>query len=128
MISIDVAYGLLTVDTLRELAVQECILDIELMHRPATGSREREDNADGAWFNDRGEGLVEVDPRSLVEAADNPPSLASFQRPIRIKLVFKNPLAGDDVRAWWSGNKIPRPVALESCELFLHRVEPSRVA
>jgi hypothetical protein len=32
--------------------------------------------ADGAWFNDRGECLIEVDPLSLLEAADDSPGFA----------------------------------------------------
>ena len=38
--SIHKSHGLVTVDSLGQLAMQECVLDIELMHGPATRGSE----------------------------------------------------------------------------------------
>jgi hypothetical protein len=50
--------GLVAVDSLRQSAVEEGILDVELMDRPVSGGGEGEDVANGGKLDDGAEGLV----------------------------------------------------------------------
>jgi hypothetical protein len=82
---------------------------------------------DSARFNDRGEGLVEVDPLPLFEAAHNLACLAALQRSIRFELVLEQSLARDDIDAARSWYESSRAVCLEGRELILHGAPPVRV-
>jgi hypothetical protein len=57
--------------------VEEGIFDIKLVDRPVRGDGEREDNADGARFDDGAESFVVVDAVFLRETADNPTSFVT---------------------------------------------------
>jgi hypothetical protein len=63
--SVDEARRLLTIDLLVKIAVEEGILDVELMNRPGSRDGDAEDDADRGGLDDGAEGLVEVDPRLL---------------------------------------------------------------
>jgi hypothetical protein len=94
------------VDGLREGAVQEHILHIELMNRPGAGDDQREHSAGRGRLDRRAKGLIVVDARSLGEAAKNPTSFVPVQGAVRIELVPENPLADDDVGANGATDKI----------------------
>jgi hypothetical protein len=56
------------------------------------GDGDAEDDADRGRFDNRTEGLVEVNARLLRKAADYPPSLVPSKAAIGVKLVLENPL------------------------------------
>jgi hypothetical protein len=68
---------------------------------PSLGGGNGEHGTDCRWLEHRCEGLLEVDARALVEAAYHPPGLVPFQHAIRVELVFKHPLADDDMGTGW---------------------------
>jgi hypothetical protein len=78
VLSVDEAIRLKIVDTLSQPAMQERVLDIKLVRRPTLGGRQVEHGANSAQFNDRREGLVEIDPLALLEAHHDPTHFAAF--------------------------------------------------
>lgn len=50
---VDEAGGLMAVDAFGKFAVEECILDVELVHRPSSNGGEVEHSADRRWFDNR---------------------------------------------------------------------------
>ncbi len=66
------------------------------------------------------EDLIVVDVGSLGEAVKNPASLVPFQGAVRIKLVLENPLAGDDVGANGTRDKIPGVAGDQGSKFFFH--------
>jgi hypothetical protein len=65
----DEAGGLAVVDRLRQSAVEEGILDVELMDCPIPGEGEGEDDANCGELDDGAEGLVVVHFGALGEAS-----------------------------------------------------------
>jgi hypothetical protein len=53
--------------------------------------------AHGGWFDNRTEGLIEVNTWALCKTAENPARLVSLKGTVSLKLVLENPLAGDDM-------------------------------
>jgi hypothetical protein len=49
------------------------------VHRPLVRRSKVQDREDGARFDHRGEGLVEVDVGALGKSTNNPPCFAAFQ-------------------------------------------------
>jgi hypothetical protein len=88
-VSVDEAGGLAAVDCLRQSAVEEGILDIELMDRLVTGEGEGEDGANSGELDDRDEGLVVVHSGALCEAPKDPTCLVAVEGAIRGQLVAK---------------------------------------
>jgi hypothetical protein len=115
---------LAAVDGLREGAVKEHILHIELMNQSGVGDSQREDGVDRGRLDHQAEGLIVVDAGSLVEAAKNPVSLVPFQGAVGIKLVLKNSLVGDDVGANGARDKIPGVVGNQGSKFFFHGAMP----
>lgn len=70
---------------------------------------------------------MEVDPWALREPTDDPPSLAPFQRAIRVQLVLEDPFAGDDVGVRQSRDECLGAIGLQRVEFLLHRREPRRI-
>jgi hypothetical protein len=66
LLFVDEAGRLLAVDTFKKLPMKKHILHIQLVHRPVVRGGEVKDCPDHGGFDDRGECLIEVDPRSLV--------------------------------------------------------------
>jgi hypothetical protein len=64
----------LAVDHLCECAVEECVLDVELVHEPTPGDDQRQHNMDGDWLDNGAEGLAVVHIRVLGELLENPMS------------------------------------------------------
>uniref|UniRef100_A0A8R7P959 Uncharacterized protein n=1 Tax=Triticum urartu TaxID=4572 RepID=A0A8R7P959_TRIUA len=58
---VDEAGRQLTVDTLRELALEKGIIDIHLVQRPLVRSGDGEDGANGGRLDDGAERFIEVD-------------------------------------------------------------------
>jgi hypothetical protein len=107
--------------------MQERILDIELMHRPLPGCSEGEDHANRGWLDHWRKGLIEVDSRMLVEAANNPSCFPAFENAIVTELVPKYPFTVDDVGIGRPGHERPCVVPLKSIKLLLHRCMPCRI-
>jgi hypothetical protein len=77
--------------SLRQSAVEEGILDVELMDRPVPG--EGEDCSNDDEHDDGAEGLVVVHSGALGEAPKDPTDLIEVEGAIRGQLVAKEPLA-----------------------------------
>ena len=121
------ASGLRAVYRLSQGTMQERVLHIQLMNRPIPRQGQRQNSADGGRFDDRAEGLIKINTRPLRKATKNPSCFVSVKRAIRLKLVTKNLLAGNDVAMRRSWHKNPSIVSQQSCVLFLHGVAPLRI-
>jgi hypothetical protein len=111
---------LAVVDGLRKGVVQEHIRQIELMNRLGAGDGSGEHGADRGRLDHQAEGLIVIDVGSLGEAVKNPTSLVPFQGAVRIKLMLENPLAGDDVGANGTRDKIPDVAGDQDSKFFFH--------
>lgn len=80
--------------------MEKCILHVELVHRPMMGGGKVQDRSNGGGLDDGGEGLVEVDPQSLLEPTDHRARLAVFERAIGMYLALEYPFPSDHVDAW----------------------------
>ena len=89
MTGIDEAGGLAAVNSLRQSAMEEGILDIELMDRPVAGEGEGEDSSNGGELDDGPEGLVVVHSGALCEAPKDPTGLVAVEGAVRGQLVAK---------------------------------------
>jgi hypothetical protein len=116
--------GLTTENNLTEGAVEEGILHIELLNWSVAGDSNSEHRANGGQFHNRAENLVVVDPGALSETPDDPASLVAINGPVDTKLVWETPLAGDDVGATGSRDKLPGPIAHQGPVLVLHSRAP----
>jgi hypothetical protein len=61
--------------SLRECAVEEGVLDVELVHGPTLGDSQSQHNPDGGRLDDGAEGLIVVHPEALSEPPEDPTSL-----------------------------------------------------
>jgi hypothetical protein len=102
MSGVDEPGGLAAVDSIRQSAVEESILNIELMDRSIPGEGEGEDDANDGEFDDRVEGLVVVHSGVLGEATKDPTGLVAVEGAVRGQLVPKEPVVDDHVGAWWT--------------------------
>jgi hypothetical protein len=89
---VDETRRLLAVDLLVKSAMEEGILDVELVNRPGTRDGDAEDGADRGWLHNRTKSLIEVHIGLLREPANDPTSLVVCKTPIRSKLVLEDPL------------------------------------
>ncbi len=121
---VDEARRLLRVDRLGEDAIEEGIIDVELVHRPITGDGEGQDSADGGRFHDRAKSFIEVDAVLLGKTAEDPASLVAIKGAIGFELVMIYPFAGDDVGAGRTRDELPRVVEAERVVLALHGGTP----
>jgi hypothetical protein len=94
------------------------------MDGPIACHGEMKNSENGCWLDDQGECLVEVDPRLLLEAMNDPSGLVMLEGTIGAELVLEHPFAGDDVRSRRTRHERPSPIGLKSVELELHRVAP----
>jgi hypothetical protein len=118
------ACGLAAEDCLRESAVEEDILHVELLNGPVTGDNSDEYRANSGRFYNRAEGLIVVDSGALSENPKDPTSLVAINGPVSTELVREDPLAGDNVGALRSGNQLLGPIANHGSILFLHSRTP----
>ena len=65
VVLVDEASWLVAVDALGEIAMQERILDVELVYCPPPCRGEVKDSPDGCRLDHWGKGLMEVDPWAL---------------------------------------------------------------
>jgi hypothetical protein len=104
------ADGLRAVDDLGECAMEEGVLDVELVHEPNPGDSQSQHSPDGGRLDDGVEGLIVVNLRVLSEPPEDPTSLVSVKRAIRLQLVLEDPLVGDDIGPKRLRNQVPRVV------------------
>jgi len=119
--------GLGAVDCLAEGAMQESILDVELMNRPILRESHGQNSANSCRLDDWAESLIIINTGALCEATKHRASLVSVERAVSMKLVMKNPLAGDDVGAEGTWNKVPPVVGEQGTILLFHRSAPIRI-
>jgi hypothetical protein len=127
MSGINEANGLATVDSLRQSAMEEGILVVELMDCPVLGEGEGEDGADGGELDDGAEGLIIVHSGVLGEAPNDLVGLVAVEGVVRSQLVAKEPLAGDHISARWMRHQVPGVVGQQGHVLLLHGPTPLRV-
>jgi hypothetical protein len=72
---VDKTGGLTAVDSLRQSAMEEGVLDVETMDRPVSG----EDDANGGELDDGAEGLIIVHSRALGETLKDPTGLVAVE-------------------------------------------------
>jgi hypothetical protein len=75
--SVNEADGLRAVDRLKEGAVEEGVLDVELVHRPTPGDTQSQHSPNGGGLDDRADGIIIVHPEALGEPPEDPTSLVS---------------------------------------------------
>jgi hypothetical protein len=101
------ADGLRAVDGLRECAMEEGVLDVELVYGPTLGDSQSQHSSDGGRLDDGAEGLIVVHLGALSEPSEDPTSLVPVKRAIRLELVLEDPLVGVDVGPWRPRNQVP---------------------
>lgn len=97
------------------------------MNRPILRHGKRENNADGGWFEDGAESLVELNARLLCETTNDPTCLVTSKRSIRIEFVTENPFATYDVGTRRGRDESPGLVLDKSVMFFLHGLVPGRI-
>jgi len=70
---------LLTENVFLEIAVKECVGDVELPGRPPTRGSNREHSSDGRRFYNWSEGLPEINAGALGEPPDHPPCFIALE-------------------------------------------------
>jgi hypothetical protein len=115
--------GLRAVDGLGECAMEEGVLDIELVHGPTPGDSQSQHSLDGGRLDNGAEGLIIVHPGALSEPPEDPTSLISIERVVRLELVLEDPLVGDDIGLRRSRNQVSRVVRQQGLVL-LHSATP----
>ena len=123
-LEVDEARGLLTVDDPCERAIEEGVIDVELMNRPFIGERNDEDGAHGEWFHNQTERLLKINTGSLRDAAEDPTRLVSIQGAIGLQLVLKNLFTCNHISTSGTWNKVPHVISAQGCELVLHSEAP----
>jgi hypothetical protein len=121
---VDEAGGLMTVDNLGELAMEEDVLDIELASLPFKGERDGVDDANRGRFDNQTKHLIEVNALLLRETMKHPACFVAVERAIGLQLVVKDPLAGDNVAILRRRHEIPSVITEESMILLGHSLEP----
>jgi hypothetical protein len=94
------ADGLGVVDRFGEGAMDEGVLDVELIHRLAPVDGQSQHNSNDSGLYDRVESLIVVHPRALGEPLKDPTNLVSVQRAFCLELVLEDPLAGHHISPW----------------------------
>jgi hypothetical protein len=77
----------------------ERIFHIQLVDGPITCCGKMKNGANGCRLDNQGECLVEVDPRPLLEATNDPSGLAKLEGTIGAELVLEHPFVRDDVHS-----------------------------
>lgn len=93
-----------------EGAVEEGILDVELVYGPGVESSNAEDDADGGRLDYRAEYLVIVDAMPLRVASYNRAPLVVGKRAVGVELVFEDPLGCHNVGTGRTWNETPSVV------------------
>lgn len=96
MEGVDEAVGLLIVDLLLDVTMEEGAGDIELVNRPTVRRHKLQHGANGGWLDHWWERLAEVDARSLVEPTNDPVRFVTLEGTIKIQLMLEDLLSDDD--------------------------------
>jgi hypothetical protein len=81
--SVEEAGGLAAIDSICQSAMEEGVLDIELMDHPILGEGEGEDDTNGGELDDGAEGLIVVHSGALGEASKGLAGLVAVEGAIR---------------------------------------------
>jgi hypothetical protein len=119
--------GLSAVDRLRQGAMEEGILHVELVDRLVPGQSESQDSSDSGRLDHRTEGLVVVNPGALGKAPLHIAGLVSLQGPVGMQLQLDDPFPGDHVGAMGTRHQVLGVVSLESVIFFFHGTPPLRI-
>lgn len=126
MLDIDKTGGLLAVHRFLELAVQECIADIQLVNGPLVRRGECEDRTDGGWLDDGRERLAGRSRQGALNVTtQHPPSFAPFEGAVGVEFVLEHPFAGDNANAEWVRHQTPHLVAQKGIMFGLHCMAPA---
>jgi hypothetical protein len=117
------ASRLRAVDGLGECAVEEGVLDVELVNGSIPGDRQSQHSPDGGRLDNGAEGLIVVHPGPLSELPEDPTSLVPVKRVVRLELVLEDPLASDDIGPRRLRNQVQRAVRQQGLVL-LHSATP----
>jgi hypothetical protein len=120
---VDDAGGLAAVNSLCQSAVEEGILDVQLMDRLVSEEGEGEDGSNGRELDDGAEGLIVVHSGALGEALNDLMGLVEVKGAVQGQLVVKEPLADDHVGAWWTRHQVPSVVGQQG-HVLLHSAMP----
>ena len=124
---VEEAGGLLAVDVLLEPAVEEGVLDVQLVDRPAAGDGEGEDGADGRRFHDGTEGFPVVHAFLLSESSKDPARLVPCEGTVGVELVPEDPFACNNIHTRWTRYQSPSVILNQSVKLVKHCVVPVRI-
>jgi hypothetical protein len=122
--SVDEADGLAAIDSLCQSAMEEGVLDVEVMDRPIPREGEGEDDTNGGELDDGIEGLVVVHSGALGEAPKDPTGLVAVEGASRSHLVGKSHLSvttlvpgGHDTssQVWLASRTAYSSMALRQC-------------
>jgi hypothetical protein len=117
------AVRLRTVDCLRECAVEEGVLDDELVHEPTLGDSQSQHSPDGGRLDYGVEGVIVVHPETLSEPLEDLTSLVPVERAVRLELVVEDPFASDEIGPMRTRNQVPRAVRQQGL-ILLHSATP----
>jgi hypothetical protein len=115
---------LAVVDRLGEGAVEQDVLDIQLVHRLAPEEGQSQHGANGGGLHDEAESLIVVHTGALGEPTKDPACLVPVQRAIRLELVLEDPLARHHIDSTWSWYQVPGVVGQQSLVLLFHSAAP----
>jgi hypothetical protein len=119
--------GLLTVDRLSKIAMEECIFDVHLMNRPRVCGGNAEDDANGSRFDNRAKCLTIIQSRLLCKSTNNPSSFVSCQGAIGMKFVPIDPFSCYQVNTCRSRHKRTSIIPNKSIKFIKHCVVPMGV-
>jgi hypothetical protein len=94
------------------MTMEKGIGDIHVVYWPAARDRKLENCKNGARFDNRSKGVMEVNTFTLPETADHLARLVMIKSTIRMKLVLEDPLPGDNIGMSGTWNELPCVVAL----------------
>eukprot|EP00965_Chrysotila_dentata_P004488 145882-Pleurochrysis_carterae.AAC.4 len=121
------AFHLLTVNVgIVEHCSRECLAEVDAFRFKVEERNERNDDADGCRLSSCREGLVQMNSRSLIVAAEDPAHFASFEGAVVVDLVGENPLglAEAYVSVLGALDKVKCVVCYFALELFGTRCAP----
>jgi hypothetical protein len=118
------ADGLRAVDGLKECAMEEGVLNVELVHGPTPGNSYSQHSLYSGRLDDGADGLIVVHPGVLSEAPEDPMSLVLIKRAIHLEPVLEDPLASDDIGPRRQRNQVPHAVRHQGLILLLHSMTP----
>lgn len=106
------------VGILLKLAMQKCIINVQLSNGPIFLNSNGEDNSNSYWFNNMTKRLIIINTMLLMKSFGHQPCFIARNTTIRISFNLKNPFASNifDFGAWW--NKSPSAMFNQSSELL----------